>query len=103
MSDDLQHRLRDRSQRLWVTGQDLLDNLLFREAFDCIVGLERDYKEACNEAADCYTKQCVAEAKLIKSVVIIKHILNIAPEGDEDEWHIALDDAAAILGELEVK
>jgi hypothetical protein len=41
MSDDLHYRLRDRSQRLWVTEQDLLDNLLFREAADRIKQLER--------------------------------------------------------------
>jgi biopolymer transport protein ExbB/TolQ len=39
-------------------------------------------------------------AKLAKVVDVIKHILNIAPEGDEDEWHIALDTAAALLAEL---
>ena len=103
MSDDLHYRLRDRSQRFWVTGQDLLDNLLFGEASDSIKKLERDYKGACNEAVDCYTKQCVAEAKLALVMSVIKHIVNIAPEGDEDEWHIALDDAIALLAELEVK
>jgi hypothetical protein len=40
--DDLHYRLRDRSQRLWVTGQDLLDNLLFREAADCIDELVKE-------------------------------------------------------------
>jgi len=39
--------------------------------------------------------------KLTKAVDVIKHILNIAPEGDEDEWHIVLDNAAAMLTELE--
>ena len=39
--------------------------------------------------------------KLSKAVNVIKHILNIAPEGDEDEWHIALDNATAMLAELE--
>jgi hypothetical protein len=42
------------------------------DAADRIEELERDYKEACNEAADCYTKQCVAEAKLAKAVVVLK-------------------------------
>jgi C4-dicarboxylate-specific signal transduction histidine kinase len=41
------------------------------------------------------------EAKLAKAVDVIKHIINIAPEGDDDEWHIALDDAVALLVELE--
>lgn len=39
-------------------------------------------------------------AKLAKAVDVIKHIINIAPEGDDDEWHIALDDADALLAEL---
>lgn len=39
---DLHHRLRDRSQRLWVTGEDLLDNLLFREAADHIEQLVKE-------------------------------------------------------------
>jgi hypothetical protein len=39
-------------------------------------------------------------AKLAKAVDVIKRIINIAPEGDDDEWHIALDDADALLAEL---
>ena len=35
---------------------------------DRIEQLERDYKEACNEAAECYMRQCVAERKLAKAV-----------------------------------
>jgi hypothetical protein len=42
-----------------------------------------------------------AEAKLAKAVNVIKHLINIAPEGDDDEWHIALDAADALLAELE--
>jgi hypothetical protein len=42
MSDDLIKRLQDRSQRLWVTEQDLLDNNLFREAYGCIKQLLRE-------------------------------------------------------------
>jgi len=38
--------------------------------------------------------------KLAKAVDVIKHIINIAPEGDDDEWHIALDAADALLAEL---
>ena len=41
------------------------------------------------------------QAKLAKTVDVIKHIINIAPEGDDDEWHITLDDASTMLAELE--
>lgn len=34
---DLYDRLRDRSQRLCITDQDLADNILFREAADSIM------------------------------------------------------------------
>ena len=43
------------------------------------------------------------EAKLAKTVGVIKHIINIAPEGDEDEWHIALNDAAEALAKIKGK
>jgi len=43
------------------------------------------------------------EAKLTKAVNIIKNLINLAPEGDEDEWHIALDDAAEALAEIKGK
>lgn len=43
------------------------------------------------------------EAKLAKAVDVIKHLINIAPEGDEDEWHIALDDAAEALAKIKGK
>ena len=39
-------------------------------------------------------------AKLSKAVNVIKNLINLAPEGDEDEWHIALDDAAEALAEI---
>jgi len=39
-------------------------------------------------------------AKLAKAVNVIKNLINIAPEGDEDEWHIALDDASEALAEI---
>jgi biopolymer transport protein ExbB/TolQ len=39
-------------------------------------------------------------AKLAKAVNVIKNLINLAPEGDEDEWHIALDDAAEALAEI---
>jgi hypothetical protein len=44
--DELHFRLRDRSQRFWVTEQDLLDNVLFREAADRIEELLRDMVRA---------------------------------------------------------
>jgi hypothetical protein len=40
-------------------------------------------------------------AKLAKAIDVIKDIINIAPEGDDDEWHIALDDVSTMLAELE--
>jgi biopolymer transport protein ExbB/TolQ len=126
--DELHFRLRDRSQRFWVTEQDLLDNMLFREAADRIEQLvvAQDLLVAQRNAAwerDTYsfTEWKAAEAKLktaeeigrafeedagqlraklAKAVDVIKHIINIAPEGDDDEWHIALDDADALLAEL---
>jgi hypothetical protein len=55
MSDDLHYRLRDRSQRLWVTGQDLLDNLFFREAADRIKELEREKRLKNLESGDGHT------------------------------------------------
>lgn len=42
-----------------------------------------------------------AEKKLAKAVGIIKHIVNIAPDGDDRRWSQLLDDAAAVLAELE--
>ncbi len=49
------------------------------------------------------TKIDALEAKLAKAVDVIKHLINIAPEGDEDEWHIALDDAAEALAKIKGK
>jgi hypothetical protein len=40
------------------------------------------------------------QVKLTKAVDVIKHLINIAPEGDNDEWHIALDDAAEALAKI---
>jgi hypothetical protein len=45
-------------------------------------------------------KLAALEAKLAKAVDVIKHLINIAPEGDQDEWHIALDDAAETLAKI---
>ena len=58
--DELHFRLRDRSQRFWVTGQDLLDNMLFREAADRIEQLV-----ATNEQLK---KNCEALSQLVDSV-----------------------------------
>ena len=43
------------------------------------------------------------QVKLTKAVDVIKHLINIAPEGDNDEWHIALGDAAEALAEIKGK
>lgn len=48
---DLHFRLRDRSQRLWVTEQDLSDNKLFREAADRIEQLNKNC-EALSQLVD---------------------------------------------------
>ena len=58
--DELHFRLRDRSQRFWATGQDLLDNMLFREAADRIEQLV-----ATNEQLN---KNCEALSQLVDSV-----------------------------------
>lgn len=49
---------------------------------------------------DLEDKLAECEARLSKAVNVIKHLINIAPEGEEDEWHIALDDAAEALAEI---
>lgn len=41
-------------------------------AADRIEQLAGDYAGACNEAADCYIKQCAAEAKLAKAFALLK-------------------------------
>ena len=68
---------------------------------DRIEQLEKDIEiadDAINHWMVAYNNM---EAKLAKAVDVIKHIINIAPEGDDDEWHIALDDASTMLAELE--
>jgi hypothetical protein len=40
------------------------------------------------------------DAELNTAVNVIKNLINLAPEGDEDEWHIALDDAAEALAKI---
>ena len=77
-----------------------------QETIDRIEGLERDYKEACNEAADCYTKQCVAEAKLTKAVEALNMVdLSIMENTNETEWRLwgegAVSDIRKVLAELE--
>ena len=57
---DLHFRLRDRSQRLWVTEQDLSDNKLFREAADRIEQLVATNKQL--------EKNCEALSQLVDSV-----------------------------------
>ena len=44
-----------------------------------------------------------AEANLAKALSFIKRIYNCAPDGDDDEWHIMLDDAQYFITELEKK
>jgi hypothetical protein len=42
-------------------------------------------------------------AKLAKAIDVIKDIINIAPDGDDDEWRIMLDDAQYFITELDKK
>jgi len=58
--DELHFRLRDRSQRFWVTEQDLLDNVLFREAADRIEQLVATNKQL--------NRNCEALSQLVDSV-----------------------------------
>jgi hypothetical protein len=44
-----------------------------------------------------------AEAKLTKAIGVIKDIIDIAPDGDDDEWRIMLDDAQYFITELDKK
>jgi hypothetical protein len=69
-------------------------------AADRIEALERDYKEACNEAADCYTKQCVAEAKLTKAVKALEK-LNRRGDALETFDNVVHEIVTAALAELE--
>jgi hypothetical protein len=90
-----------------MTDEELIETLRGRNGFgwteDAADRIEQLVKET-----ELLTKEVklleigfdAVQAKLTKAVNVIKHILNIAPEGDEDEWHIALDDAAALLDEL---
>ena len=71
------------------------------EAADRIEQLVKDIEVADDAINHWIVAYKNMEAKLTKAVDVIKHIVNIAPEGDEDEWHIALDNAAAMLAELE--
>lgn len=75
-------------------------------AADRIEGLERDYKEACNEAADCYTKQCVAEAKLTKAMEALREIYSISVDTTQLDLHVRgwiEVYTRAVLAELEGK
>ena len=61
MTDDLVKRLRERSQYLWTTDKELLDNTLVKEAADRIEELEKAIIKAIAEAerpsyGDDYTK-----------------------------------------------
>lgn len=86
---DLIARLRLQSEHIPV-------QTLFDDAADCIEELECDYKDACNEAANCYIKQCVAEAKLAKAIEALRDIMSF---DDIYPWR----KARAVLAELERK
>jgi hypothetical protein len=45
---------------------------LMHEAADCIERLEANYIEACDEAAECYMRQCITERKLTKAVEALR-------------------------------
>ena len=87
---------------------------LMHEAADCIERLEANYIEACDEAAECYMRQCIAERKLAKAVEALPELhaaldtlLNSFPTKARPEWvadterHI--DAVIAVLAESEEK
>jgi len=93
MTDDLVKRL-----RAW-DGSDFDDEA--HEAADRIEALERDYAEACNEAADCYLKQCVSDTRLAKAVEALRVLLATAYTDDHAGWQDALKEATAVMAEIE--
>jgi hypothetical protein len=93
MSDDLIERLSDSCYLAFDDGTN--DFSAAQEAIDRIAQLERDYKEACNEAAECYRKQCIAERKLAKAVKALRSYTS--------KQKGVLHTADVVLAELEVK
>lgn len=66
MSDDLKKRLRQHRYNTW--NDDLGPEPDKALAADRIEQLEVNYIEACEEATECYVKQCIAERKLARAV-----------------------------------
>ena len=103
MSEGLHYRLRDRSQRLWVTEQDLLDNLLFREAADCIEELVKERDEYKTVAAiwqeDFIQENQRLYVATVKLAIAIAALRNILSGDDLYPWRIARE----VLAELEGK
>ena len=106
--DDLNKRLREAAEMFSLTCCD--------EAAERIEQLAGDYAGACNEAADCYIKQCAAEAKLAKAVEALQFYAKeewpqnypcgvlYAAGNDTSEFKTHLDygdKARAVLAELE--
>ena len=80
--NDLHFRLRDRSQRLWVTEQDLLDNKLFREAADRIEELVKKNNNLIELAMDEHKRAETAEYKLAKQIDALERELEAIYEGE---------------------
>ena len=100
MNEGLHYRLRDRSQRLWVTEQDLLDNNLFREAADSIEELvkERDeYEEAAKVWQEDFIQEnqrlYVTTVKLAIAVESIKQSIKLWEKPDGGDRLSKLDNA----------
>jgi hypothetical protein len=83
--DDLNKRLREAAEMFSLTCCD--------EAAERIEQLAGDYAGACNEAADCYIKQCAVEAKLAKAVKALRSYVS----KEKGVWNTA----DAVLAELE--
>lgn len=84
--NDLHFRLRDRSQRLWVTEQDLLDNKLFREAADRIEELVKKNNNLIELAMDEHKRAETIEHRLTKQMdAAADRIEELVKERDDAE------------------
>ena len=71
-----------------------------------ITQLERDYAEACNESADCYIKQCRAEARRDKVTELVEQAFHEGFADGYDGGYVEGDSYPAwkrsfVLDELE--
>jgi hypothetical protein len=93
-----------------MTDEELIETLRGRNGFgwtedaaDRIEQLSQDYAEACNEAADCYIKQCKAESNLSKALAVLQELVTCVDDGcycSELKMAAVVDDAIATLAEI---